>query len=204
MAEGTPRLPGKVRKRQIVQVALDLIANEGIQGTTMSRIAEAVGITEPSLYSHFASRKDILVAALDLVFERARDDLRHPEGANVLEHLRDAARRHGKRGPEFVYPLFEFFAAPPTAGIREEVRIRHQASIDLVAGMIDVGKAQGVIRPDVDSEHTAWEFFGVYWAEDVAYMIGFEEFAATGRTATMLERILRDISAHTGDLRDCG
>ena len=57
------------------------------------------------------------------------------------------------------------------------------------------GKAQGVIRPDVDAEQTAWEFFGVYWAEDVAYMIGSEEFATSGRSTLMLERILRDISA---------
>jgi AcrR family transcriptional regulator len=202
--QNSGRMTGAQRKQLIIESAVALVAEYGVEGATTARIASAAGVSEKTLYSHFASRKDILVAALDLVFERARDDLRHPEGANVLEHLRDAARRHGKRGPEFVYPLFEFFAAPPTAGIREEVRIRHQASIDLVAGMIDVGKAQGVIRPDVDSEHTAWEFFGVYWAEDVAYMIGFEEFAATGRTATMLERILRDISAHTGDLRDCG
>ena len=198
--QNSGRMTGAQRKQLIIESAVALVAEYGVEGTTTARIASAAGVSEKTLYSHFASRKDILVAALDLVFERARDDLRHPEGANVLEHLRDAARRHGKRGPEFVYPLFEFFAAPPTAGIREEVRIRHQASIDLVAGMIDLGKAQGVIRPDVDSEHTAWEFFGVYWAEDVAYMIGFEEFAAAGRTATMLERILRDIS--TGDLGD--
>jgi AcrR family transcriptional regulator len=200
--QNSGRMTGAQRKQLIIESAVALVAEYGVEGTTTARIASAAGVSEKTLYSHFASRKDILVAALDLVFERARDDLRHPDGANVLEHLRDAARRHGKRGPEFVYPLFEFFAAPPTAGIREEVRVRHQASIDLVASMIDVGKAQGVIRPDVDSEHTAWEFFGVYWAEDVAYMIGFEEFAATGRTSTMLERILRDIS--TDDLRDCG
>jgi AcrR family transcriptional regulator len=195
-------MTGAQRKQLIIESAIALVASYGVEGATTARIASAAGVSEKTLYSHFASRKDILVAALDVVFERARDDLRHPDGANMLEHLRDAARRHGKRGPEFVYPLFEFFAAPPTAGIREEVRVRHQASIDLVASMIDVGKAQGVIRPDVDSEHTAWEFFGVYWAEDVAYMIGFEEFATTGRTATMLERILRDIS--TDDLKDCG
>jgi AcrR family transcriptional regulator len=197
-------MTGAQRKQLIIESAVALVAEYGVEGATTARIASAAGVSEKTLYSHFASRKDILVAALDVVFERARDNLRHPAGANVLEHLRDAARRHGTRGPEFVYPLFEFFAASPTAGLRGELRIRHQASIDLVASMIDVGKAQGVIRADVDSEHTAWEFFGVYWAEDVAYMIGFEEFASSGRAAIMLERILRDISTvYTGNLRDC-
>jgi AcrR family transcriptional regulator len=192
--ETPTRMTGAQRKQLIVEVTIELVAEFGVEGTTTARIAAKAGVSEKTLYSHFASRKDILLAALDAVFERARDDLRHLAGANVLEHLRAAARRHGARGKEFVYPLFEFFAAPPTAGLREEVRIRHQTSIDIITGMIDEGKAQGLIRPDVDSELVAWEFFGVYWAEDVAFMIGFEEFSASRRPVIMMERILRDIA----------
>ncbi len=187
-------MTGAERKRLIVDSAVDLVAKHGVEGATTARIAAAAGISEKTLYSHFANRRDILVAALDVVFERGRDDLRHLEGANVLENLRAAARRHGARGKDFVYPLFEFFAAPPTAGLREELRTRHQASIDIVTSMIDEGKAQGLIRPDVDSELVAWEFFGVYWAEDVAFMIGFDEFSASRRPVIMMERILRDIA----------
>jgi len=187
-------MTGAQRKQLIVDVTIDLVGKYGVEGTTTARIAAAAGVSERSLYSHFARRKDILVAALDVVFERARDDLRHLEGANVLELLRAAARRHGTRGKDFVYPLFEFFAAPATAGLREDVRTRHQASIDIVTSMIDEGKAQGVIRPDVDSELVAWEFFGVYWAEDVAFMIGFDEFSKSRRPVIMMERILRDIA----------
>ena len=192
--ETPTRMTGAQRKQLIVDVTIELVGKYGVEGTTTARIAGAAGVSEKTLYSHFASRKDILVAALDVVFERARDDLRHLEGANVLEHLRAAARRHGTRGKDFVYPLFEFFAAPPTAGLREEVRTRHQASIDIVTSMIDDGKAQGLIRPDVDSELAAWEFFGVYWAEDVAFMIGFDEFSASRRPVIMMERIIRDIA----------
>ncbi len=188
-------MTGAQRKQLIVDVTIALVGEYGVEGTTTARIAAKAGVSEKTLYSHFASRRDILLAALDAVFERARDDLRHLEGADVLENLRAAARRHGARGREFVYPLFEFFVAPPTAGLREEVRTRHQASIDIVTGMIDEGKTQGLIRPDVDSELVAWEFFGVYWAEDVAFMIGFDEFSASRRPVIMMERIVRDIAA---------
>ena len=187
-------MTGTQRKQLIVDMTIGLVGEHGVEGTSTARIASAAGVSEKTLYSHFASRKDILLAALDVVFERARDDLRPLEGANVLEHLRAAARRHGTRGKDFVYPLFEFFVAPPSAGLREEVRGRHQASIDIVTGMIDEGKTQGLIRPDVDSELAAWEFFGVYWAEDVAFMIGFDEFSASRRPVIMMERIIRDIA----------
>jgi hypothetical protein len=63
----------------------------------------------------------------------------------------------------------------------------------LLAEIVERGKAEGVIRQDVDSEQTAWEIMGVYWAEDIAYMLGFDEFAPSGRSTTMLERILEEI-----------
>jgi AcrR family transcriptional regulator len=178
-----------------VEATAALVATRGVQGTTTSRIAAASGISEKTLYSHFANRREILVAALDAVFERSRKNFLCQTELNALEHLRAAARQHWNSKSEFVYPLYEFFAAPPEAGLREEIRIRHQLSIGLLADIVDRGKAQGVIRKDVDSEQTAWEFFGVYWAQDVAYMIGSDEPAASGRSKIRLERILRDISA---------
>ena len=58
------------RKRQIVEVTLGLIAKYGLQGATMSRIAAGAGIRQASLYTHFASRRAILLAALDAVYEK--------------------------------------------------------------------------------------------------------------------------------------
>ena len=189
------RMTGAERKKRIVEATTEVVAKFGVQGATTSRIAAASGIAEKTLYSHFPSRREILVAALDTVLERSRDNFRRRTETNALELLRAAARRHWSSESEFVYPLYEFFAAPPEEGLREEIRTRHQVGLELVIGIVNEGKAQGVIRPDVDAEQTAWEFFGVYWAEDVAYMIGSEEFATSGRSTLMLERILRDISA---------
>ena len=192
------RMTAAERKKRIVEAAEAVVAEYGVHGATTAHIAAAAGIAEKTLYSHFPSRRDILIAALDSVFERARDAFRGRTETDALEHLRAAARRHWPSGQEFVYPLFEFFAAPPEAGLREELRIRHQASVDFLVDIIEEGKAQGVIRPNVDAVQTAWEYFGVYWAEDVAYMIGFDEFASSGRSTVMLERILRDISVDSG------
>jgi AcrR family transcriptional regulator len=191
------RMTAAERKKQIVEATAAIVAEYGVHGATTARIAAASGIAEKTLYSHFPSRRDILIAAMDSIFERARDAFRSRTETNALEELRAAARRHWPSGQEFVHPLFEFFAAPPEAGLREELRIRHQASVDFLVDIVEEGKAQGVIRSDVDSEQTAWEYFGVYWAEDVAYMIGFDEFASSGRSTIMLERILRDISAES-------
>lgn len=190
-------MTGAQRRAQIVAVTEAIVAEYGVQGATTARIADAAGVSEKTLYLHFASRRDILIAALDAVFDRASDVFRRPAGSNALEHLREAVQRHWPSESEFVYPLFEFFAAPPEAGLRDELRTRHENSIKLLVDIVEEGKTQGVIRADVDSEQTAWEFLAVYWAEDVAYMLGFDEFAPSGRSAIMLERLLREITARS-------
>ncbi|HEY5527833.1 MAG TPA: TetR/AcrR family transcriptional regulator, partial [Thermoleophilia bacterium] len=53
------RMTGAERKRQIVMVTLDLVATHGVPGTTTARIASAAGVSEKTLYKHFASRKEM-------------------------------------------------------------------------------------------------------------------------------------------------
>lgn len=47
-------------KDQILDVALDLFSIRGYEATSISQIAEGVGLRKASLYSHFASKQDIL------------------------------------------------------------------------------------------------------------------------------------------------
>lgn len=192
------RMTGEERKKQIVQVTLDLVAKHGVQGTTTARIAAAAGVSEKALYKYFASRRDILIAALDVVFDRANYVLYLGDAGNALERLRAIGRSHWasvvRKKEGFVYPLYEFVAAPAVDGLRQRIRIRQLASVKALADIVDEGKAQGLIRPDVDSEQVAWELMSVYMSEDLSYLMGVEEFATAGRSVAMLERILRDIS----------
>mgnify|MGYP003293866560 CR=1 FL=1 len=47
-------------KDQILDVALDLFSIRGYEATSISQIADAVGLRKASLYSHFASKQDIV------------------------------------------------------------------------------------------------------------------------------------------------
>lgn len=47
-------------KQEILDTALELFSVKGFGATSMSQIADAIGIRKASLYSHFASKQDIL------------------------------------------------------------------------------------------------------------------------------------------------
>ncbi|HDO27178.1 MAG TPA: TetR/AcrR family transcriptional regulator [Bacteroidetes bacterium] len=59
------------RQREIIEVALDLIAGKGIQGLTIKNLSKTIGITEPAIYRHFESKTAILMALLDNFREMA-------------------------------------------------------------------------------------------------------------------------------------
>ena len=191
------RLTGAERKTRIIEATEEIVAEYGVQGASTSRIASAAGISEKTLYSHFESRREMLIAAMGAVFEKAREKtFLTRQDTNVLEHLRKTheSRRLAEGG--FVYPLYEFFAAPPDAGLREELKAQHEKSIKILMDMVEEGKAQGVIRPEVDAEQAAWDMMFVYWADDVAYLLGFE---VSDRTRVMADRLFREISASPSD-----
>jgi len=55
------------KQMEIINVALDIILKEGIQKLTLKNITERMGLTESSIYRHFKSKVDILVAIVKSV-----------------------------------------------------------------------------------------------------------------------------------------
>ena len=59
------RLPAVRRRRQLLDVALEVFAGRGYHGTSMEDVAEAAWVTKPVLYQHFASKRDLYQELLD-------------------------------------------------------------------------------------------------------------------------------------------
>ena len=55
------------RQQEIIETALGLINEKGIQGLTIKNLSKRLGITEPAIYRHFENKIQILIALLDLL-----------------------------------------------------------------------------------------------------------------------------------------
>jgi AcrR family transcriptional regulator len=64
------RLPAAERRRQLLDVAVDVFAANGFHATSMDQVAEAAGVTKPVLYQHFRSKRNLYLALLDDVGSR--------------------------------------------------------------------------------------------------------------------------------------
>ena len=190
-------MTGAGRRAQIIDVVLRLVGEYGVQSTTTARIAATAGVTEPTLYKYFDSRRDMLLAALDVVFDRAEEVVRSSDEDDAVERLRKIGEYHTRetnaRRLGFVDPLFEFIVAPPETGLRDRLRSRNLVVIDALAAIVDEGKSQGRIRMDVDAKRVAWRIMGFYWFEDVSSLMDLPEVVAEGISEEMFDGIIDDI-----------
>jgi AcrR family transcriptional regulator len=81
-----------VRRRQIAEAALDVIAERGLGCFTAKAVADRVGIADGSIFRHFANKREIVLAAMDRVEETLFPDPQ-PENDDPLLRL-EAFFRH--------------------------------------------------------------------------------------------------------------
>ena len=86
------RLRSSARRKELIAVAANLFASRGYYPVTVDDIGDAVGLTGPALYRHFASKEALLVAVFDQVIEEWTDRIREvvsqaPDPASALRAI---------------------------------------------------------------------------------------------------------------------
>lgn len=82
------RMPAAERREQLLDTAAELFAERGYARATTAELAKAAGVTEPIIYRHFASKKDLFVALIERTGQQTLD-----RWAAELESAADPAQR---------------------------------------------------------------------------------------------------------------
>lgn len=196
------RLPPEERRGQIVQAVLDVVAEYGVPEATIARIAKAADVSEGTLYVYFASRKEMLLAALESILSEMYQLIDGTVGPDALSRLRNIEVAHAQQMSAerglMAYPWFEFIAAGPQIGIRDAVADTHKSAYQHLKKIIEEGQVKGSIRADADADRLAWGFYTVLWAENIACMMGLNEYLDDGHAAHIMGLILNDAAVPAG------
>ena len=65
---------GTKRKEEIILTTLELAAEKGLAGVSMSMIADKIGIKKPSLYKHFSSKDEIVEAMYQFLRDKSKEN----------------------------------------------------------------------------------------------------------------------------------
>ena len=72
-APGRRRVPAAERREALIAAAVHEFASSGLHGTPVDRIARRVGVAQPYVFSLFAGKRQLFLAAVDHCFDRFTD-----------------------------------------------------------------------------------------------------------------------------------
>jgi excisionase family DNA binding protein len=190
----------ETRKQEIVRATLATIADHGVQGATVSRIAKGAGITSAALYSHFENRQAILLAALDVVYEQVFDSFFVSTSADPVERIRQIFDNHAEKVRDqdktsHAHLFLEFVASAPEEGLRDAIREKEFATASYLASIVEELERQGRLAPDMDPELVAWLVAAWAWTGDVASSMGVNGIWYERISPRLIEFIMSSLGA---------
>jgi AcrR family transcriptional regulator len=142
------RLPAPRRRRQLLDVAVDVFGESGYHQVSMDAVAEAAGVTKPVLYQHFASKRELYLELLTDVGEQLREAVVSATSAADHPHVRVEAgfRAYFRFVAEHVNAFRLLFGGglEPDEEFAAIAKRVEEAMADTVASLIDA---------DLDAEH---------------------------------------------------
>ncbi len=182
----TPKFATEIRRDQIVRVALELIAAQGMKGFNVAALAQRVGFAPSAIYHHFKGKDEILDAVLDLLESTLKGNVVRVqrEELDPIEQLRQLLAAHAR--------LVLGFSALPRILFSEDIyggdasrKARLHSIITgylrEVAGIILDGQEKGTIRAGLDPETLSVMFLGLLQPTAILWHLSDGKFDAAGQ-----------------------
>jgi AcrR family transcriptional regulator len=172
------RLPAEQRKAAVLECACGIFSTGSYRGTTTAEIARGAGVTEPVLYRHFASKRDLYLAVLEESWRRLRALWEQAIADEPDPRFRVAAIGRAYFGAEdpkvlcaelWIQALTE---ASDDAEIRRFLRKQMREVHDYVTDVIRRAQADGGIFEDRDASAEAWIFISIGLLGTVSRRVG--------------------------------
>lgn len=157
------RLPAAARRDALVETALRVFSDGSYRGTTTAEIAREAGVSEPVLYRHFKSKRELYLACIDEAWRRLRTTWEQSiTDEDPREWFPTMARAVvcGKDAKLLVTELWmqAVIEARDDVEVRRFVR-RHMREVHAyVADLMRRAQEAGAIHPDRDPAAEAWIF----------------------------------------------
>ena len=195
------RSDGLRTREAILEHAARLATVEGIEGLSLGRLADEVGISKSGLFAHFGSKEELQLATVetaghifdDVVVVPARAA---PDGLARLTALTDGFLQHVEDG---VFPGGCFFASVVVELGAQPGPVRDSALVvlaeweALLVEALERARESGEIAPDVDVRQLAFEIGGFLFLANAQFVVMAEPLP--------LERARRAIASRLDAVR---
>jgi AcrR family transcriptional regulator len=173
------RSDGVRSRTAILTGATELATLEGLEGLSIGRLADHIGMSKSGVFAHFGSKEELQLATIEAaqeIFEHevVRPTLDHAPGlAQVLE-FSEAYLSYLERR---VFPGGCFFACVAAevdsrdGPVTDRLRELMAGGIDALAGMVRDAQARGEVDAGADADQIAFEIDSLLHGANAGFML---------------------------------
>jgi AcrR family transcriptional regulator len=191
------RADGERRRQTILKEAAKLATVEGLDGLSIGRLADRIGMSKSGLYAHFDSKEELQLATIDaaqdiFVREVTGPALAEPEGIPRILGLCDAFLSHLERR---VFPGGCFFAAAAAefdthdGRVKERIRDFFEHWLKDISDMVREAQRRGEIEAGADADQLAFEIDSLLLGANAGFVL-FADQNALQRARTGIRQRL--------------
>ncbi len=188
----------------IVDRAMAMASRTGLDGLSIGRLADDIGMSKGGLFAHFGSKEELEVQVLEAAAEKfvatvVRPALALPRGLprlrGVFERWLDWHRRSDAEGGCIFFAAAAEFDDRP-GPVRERLVALQQQWFETLAKAVRLAVEEGHFRKDVDPEQVAFELLGAAFAFHHTARLLLHA-SACERARRALESIIRSASRYS-------
>ena len=161
MTEPRKRKSAAARKAEIVETAIRLSAEIGPDRVTTQHLADEVGVTQPAIFRHFATKADIWLAVADHIVGELQDlhgsdvELAAVDPHDTLQRIVSQHFAHVSQNPAIPAILFSRELHAESEPLRDKFAALMSGRRDDLAGLIRGAQATGVHRAELVADDAA-------------------------------------------------
>lgn len=178
------KLETQVRRKQITQAALELVADGGLKKLSVAALARRLGLVPSALYRHFDDKRALLDAVVELIGRKLLDNVETVclETTDPVERLYRLLIGHvtmirENRGIPMIVFSQDLYAGHP--GRRKGIYDSIRNYLSEVARLLRHAQETGRIAPAVDVEAAAVMFLGLIQPSAILWHMSDGEFDIT-------------------------
>jgi len=189
------KLDRETRRKQIIEISLEIIRQGGIQKLTIKEISKQLGLSEQAIYRHFDDKLEILVLIIQYFNERLRNSFEPTNKAeSTLEQIRRLITSHIElldSYPAMVVVIFGEEIFQNEARLADEVRNALTKRIDHITKLIKRGQVAGEIKNNYSAESLAFMFLGTMRLLATTWRLSSFSFSLAERGKTLINDLIK-------------
>jgi len=172
------RSDGERSRRTILDAAAKLATVEGLEGLSIGRLADHIGMSKSGLYAHFGSKEELQLAAIETAGGIFEAEVIAPaeRAATPLEKLQVLCEQFLSHVERRVFPGGCFFASAAAefdthpGPVRERISDFQRGWTDLLVKLVREAQAAEELR-DEDPDQLVFELNGYLLMANMAFLL---------------------------------